>query len=378
MEKVNDNVLAEIRKLGAFDLEACYSCGTCSAICPLSKEDASFPRRMIRYAMLGLEKRILAAPEPWLCYYCGECSETCPRQAEPAALMMALRRFATRKYSLGRMADAIYSSLASVFTWLLLSAVALVLVLLAIDPGMNRREFDFQSFIPLDPIHWAGLVLVGFIVLVAAIQVWILYRNLRSGLPVRRDRDVGPGAVPPAGADALKAGQAGISAWKALGESVVQKRFGECDDGQWRRLAHMAVSWGFMGMFLATIIIGAVDFHWLHWPRWVSLVVGSVSGVVCSLGLGYYIYLRLAKKTAVGRYSHPSDWVFLLLLALSVLSGFVIVGFRFLGLPMAAYATAVFHLVVVFDLLVTFPFSKFAHVVYRPVALWFAGLKQVK
>jgi ferredoxin/nitrate reductase gamma subunit len=358
MEKVNDNVLAEIKKLGAFDLEACYSCGTCSAICPLSKDAASFPRRMIRYAMLGLEKRILAAPEPWLCYYCGECSETCPRQAEPAALMMALRRFATRRYSLGRVADAVYSSLASVFTWLLLSAVALVLVLLAINPGMNRREFDFQSFIPLDPIHWAGLVLVAFIVLAAGIQIWILYRNLR-----------GPGA------STMKAGQAGISAWKALSESVVQSRFGECDDGLWRRLAHMAVSWGFMGMFLATVIIGAVDFNWLHWPRWVSLVVGSVSGVACSLGLGYYIYLRLAKKTAVGKYSHPSDWVFLLLLALSVLSGFVIVGFRFLGLPMAAYVTAVFHLVVVFDLLVTFPFSKFAHVVYRPVALWLAGMK---
>lgn len=358
METVNASVLAEIRKLGAFDLQACYSCGTCSAVCPLSKEAASFPRRMIRYALLGLEKRILAAPEPWLCYYCGECSETCPRQAEPAALMMALRRFATRRHSLGRAADALYSSLASVFTWLLLSAAALALVLLGINPGMNRREFDFQSFIPLDPIHWAGIVLVAFIVLVAAIQVWILYRNLR-----------GPGG------GAFRAGQAGISAWKALRESVVQKRFGECENGRPRRLAHLAVSWGFMGMFLATVIIGAVDFNWLHWPRWVSLAVGSVSGVVCSLGLGYYIYLRLARKTAVGKYSHPSDWAFLLLLALSVLSGFAIVAFRFLGLPMAAYAAAVFHLVAVFDLLVTFPFSKFAHVVYRPVALWLAGLK---
>ena len=374
MEKVNADVLAEIKKLGAFDIEACYSCGNCSAICPLSKETVSFPRRMIRYAMLGLEQRLLSAPEPWLCYYCGECSETCPRQAEPAALMMALRRFATRRYSLGRVADAIYSSMASVFTWIILSAAALVFVLLTFNPKMNRREFDFQSFIPLDPIHWAGIVLVAFIVLVAVVQIWILYRNLRS-LPVRRDRDVGTRSVPPAGTAALKPRQAVISAWKALSESVIQGRFDECDNGRLRRLAHMAVSWGFMGMFLATLIIAAVDFSWLHWPRWVSLVVGSLSGVACSLGLGYYIYLRLAKKTAVGKYSHPSDWAFLLLLVLSVLSGFFIVGFRFLGLPMAAYATAVFHLVVVFDLLVTFPFSKFAHVIYRPMALWLAGMK---
>ena len=376
MEKVNDKVLAEIKKLGAFDLEACYSCGICSAVCPLSAAAVSFPRRMIRYALLGLEKRILAAPEPWLCYYCGECSDTCPRQAEPAALMMALRRFATRKYSLGRVADAIYSSLASVFTWVLLSAAALFAIFLAWNPKMNLEKVDFLSFISLAHIHDAGLVLVGFIVFAAVIQIWILYRNLRSGLPVRRDRDVGTGAVPPAGVVALSAKKAGVvSAWKALSESVVQNRFGECADGLLRRLAHMAVSWGFMGMFLATLIILGIDYHWLPLPRWVSLAIGSVSGVACSLGLGYYLYLRLKGKTAVGKYSHPSDWAFLLLLALSVLSGYVMLFFRFTNMPMAAYWTFAFHLVVVFDLLVTFPFSKFAHVIYRPVVLWLAGLK---
>ncbi len=359
MEQVNENVLAEIKKLGAFDLEACYSCGTCSAVCPLSKDAVSFPRRMIRYALLGLEKRILASPEPWLCYYCGECSETCPRQAEPAALMMALRRFATRKYSLGRMADAIYSSLASVFTWALLSAAALAAILLAREPDMNLEKVDFLSYISLANIHDAGLVLVGFIVFASVAQVWILYRNLRGR----------PGAAP------LSAKKAFPAAGRALSESVVQSRFGECADGLWRRLAHMAVSWGFMGMFLATLIILGVDYNVLPLPRWVSLVVGAASGVACSLGLGYYFYLRLKGKTAVGKYSHPSDWAFLLLLALSVLSGYAMLFFRFTHMPMAAYWTFAFHLVVVFDLLVTFPFSKFAHVIYRPVALWLAGMK---
>ncbi|MCX6554652.1 MAG: 4Fe-4S dicluster domain-containing protein, partial [Candidatus Aminicenantes bacterium] len=355
MEKVNENILAEIKKLGAFDLEACYSCGACSGLCPISKDTASFPRRLIRYSLLGLEQRILSAPEPWLCYYCGECSESCPRQAEPAALMMALRRFATRRYSLGRLADVIYSSLASVFTWLLLSAAALAAIFLAYNPEMNRKNVDFLSFISQGRIHDAGLALVGFIVLVSAAQIWTLFRNLRGA---------------PWAAGRVSAKKTGVSAFRALKEAVLQSRFGECSNDKLRRLAHMGVSWGFMGMFLATLIILAVDYRWLPLPRWVSLAIGSLSGVACALGLGYYYYLRLKGKTAVGKYSHPSDWAFLLLLALSVLSGYVMLLFRFLNMPMAAYGSFAFHLVVVFDLLVTFPFSKFAHVIYRPIALW--------
>ena len=359
METVNESVRDEIKRLGAFDLEACYSCGTCSAICPLSRDEVSFPRRMIRYSLLGLERRILSAPEPWLCYYCGECSDSCPRQAEPAALMMALRRFATRRYSLGRIADLIYSSLVSAITWFFLSAVALLAVLLAHDPQMNRERVDFLSFIGLGPLHWAGIALVAFIALAVGAQVWILYRNLRAG-------------PRPVASDLRKKG---TSAWQALRESAVQRRFGECERSLGRRLAHLAISWGFMGMLLATTIIAAVDFRWLPWPRWISLAVGSASGVLSLAGLAYYIALRFRRRTAVGKYSHPTDWAFLLLLALSILSGYVMLLFRFTNLPLAAYAAFTFHLVVVFDLLVTFPFSKFAHVVYRPVALWFAGLR---
>ena len=33
-------------------MSACFSCGNCTAICPLSENDATFPRRMIRYAQV--------------------------------------------------------------------------------------------------------------------------------------------------------------------------------------------------------------------------------------------------------------------------------------------------------------------------------------
>ena len=359
MERADLTMVERIRKLGGFDLSACYSCGTCSAVCPLSADDVSFPRKMIRYSLLGLEGRILSSPEPWLCYYCGECSKTCPREADPGGLMMALRRFSIRRYSIGRIADAFYSAFASGVAWIALTAIAIAAIVLFYNPAMDRTKVDFLSFIALEDIHIAGIAIVAFIMAVMLGNIWIMYRSIQRG---------------PHGA-ALSLKNVRDFSVKALREVALQERFGECEDLKNRRLAHLAVSWGFMGMFVATCIIAAIDFKWIPLPRWVSLVVGSVSGVAALGGLAYYLSIRIARRVEYAKRSHHTDWVFLILLALSVVSGYVMLAFRFLHMPMAAYGTFAFHMIVVFDLLMSLPFTKFAHIVYRPVALWLAGVK---
>jgi ferredoxin len=359
MERADLNMVDMVRKLGGFDLSACYSCGTCSAVCPLSKDELSFPRRMIRYSLLGLEKKILASPEPWLCYYCGECSKTCPREADPGGLMMALRRFTIRRYSIGRIADAFYSAFASGVAWIVLTAIAIAAIFLFYNPAMDRTKTDFLSFISLENIHVAGIAIAAFIGLAFLSNIWIMYRAMKGG----------------AYGAAYSTANAKRSSIKALREMTLQERFGECEDLKFRRWAHLGVSWGFMGMFLATCIILAVDFKWIPLPRWVSLVIGSVSGAATLVGLGYYVYLRFRRGGEYSKYSHQTDWAFLVLLVLSVVSGYVMVAFRFLHMPMAAYGTFAFHLVFVFNLLISLPFTKFAHVVYRPVALWLAGVR---
>ena len=45
---VDIDLMADLQAFGAPDVGACFSCGTCSAICPLSDNDATFPRRVIR------------------------------------------------------------------------------------------------------------------------------------------------------------------------------------------------------------------------------------------------------------------------------------------------------------------------------------------
>jgi len=86
---VDHTLLPALKQFGAFDVGACFNCGNCTAVCPLSKDDTTFPRKIIRYAQVGMRDSLLSSKELWTCYACGECSETCPRQAEPSEFMAA-------------------------------------------------------------------------------------------------------------------------------------------------------------------------------------------------------------------------------------------------------------------------------------------------
>ena len=46
MAAVNPEFGKELNRYGAFDFNACYNCGTCTAVCSLSTEEDSFPREM--------------------------------------------------------------------------------------------------------------------------------------------------------------------------------------------------------------------------------------------------------------------------------------------------------------------------------------------
>ncbi|MBN2575577.1 MAG: 4Fe-4S dicluster domain-containing protein, partial [Deltaproteobacteria bacterium] len=81
--RVNPKLVTEIEKYGAEDVQKCYHCGNCSAVCVHSDALYSFPRRSMRHLQMGLERRLLTSLDPWLCYYCGQCSTQCPRGAEP-------------------------------------------------------------------------------------------------------------------------------------------------------------------------------------------------------------------------------------------------------------------------------------------------------
>ena len=356
--RVDPSFVERVKKLGAFDITACYNCGNCTAICPLSSEGHEFPRKLIRYSILGMENKVISAPELWLCYYCGECTDTCPRQADPGGLMMALRRYAISKYSVGKIARIFYDKVAAAFSWTILSLIALIGLVMFMNPNVSASEMEQNfpfCFIGKEFIHDAGLVLGVIVVALALVNLYIMYRSISLGYSRRAKGSVG-----------LWVKNLVLT---LIREVAAQLKYTKCEN-KLRYIGHMSLFWGFVGLFIATITGFLRDYYDIMIPPEVSLGLGVIFGILLIYGSLYYMVGRFSKKEAYAKYSHHTDWVFLWLLFLTGITGFLITIFRFMGYPFPTYILLLVHLVVVFDLLITAPFTKFSHAIYRPLAIW--------
>jgi Fe-S oxidoreductase len=159
----------DLKKFGAIDFNACYNCGTCTAVCSLSTEEDSFPREMIRYSVLGMEDNIKSSLKPWLCYYCGECSTHCPQEANPGELMTSLRRWLTSVYDWTKLSGLLYRSLSA-------ATVAMVVIALAVIAVSFVKGFDTEKLMHAG--HIFEMLAIGtvfaIILLPNVIRMWWL------------------------------------------------------------------------------------------------------------------------------------------------------------------------------------------------------------
>jgi nitrate reductase gamma subunit len=387
---VRTDLLPELRRFGATDISACFNCGVCTATCPLSVDGTSFPRRMSRYAQLGQRDKLLASPELWSCYGCSECTEKCPTQADPAAFMAAARRYAVASYDRTHLAHLLATSrwFAAVFVTGLVAILAGFMY--SVHGPADGSRLAFFEFVPEDTIHWLGIAVMAVMGVAAVAGLFEMFRRVLRG----------PGSVP------RKEAMSRVvpAAWDSIAvEALAQKRFrDDCADGAdpvyatdasadpdahrplyLRRWSlHFATMWGFLGLLGATIADYGLAFfnivptgtpQPIYYP---VRLLGTLAGAALIYGTSILMYRRWRKSDRTSQQSTTSDWIFLSMLWLAGLTGFALELGLYLPQPQEwGYPTFLLHVGVAMALVLLVPFGKFAHVFYRPVALFAIRLR---
>ncbi|MBN2116179.1 MAG: 4Fe-4S dicluster domain-containing protein [Anaerolineales bacterium] len=362
MSRVDPTFLHEIKEYGAVGIEQCFNCGNCTAICPLASDDYPFPRNVIRRIQIGQRDVLRTQLDPWLCYYCGECSATCPKGAEPGETMMAARRWMTARYDWTGLSHKLYTSTTWAIGALIVGALIVLGLAWLLHGPLVTDQVQLNTFAPVEMIHLGDLILAG-----------ILSFFLLSGLFrmfVFHFREGGKWKLPPLSVFVTEA-------WQLVYHTLTQQRFSKCE-GRRRWISHLILVFGYGSMFVLIVLFltwfQTDNIYPIYHPqRW----VGYLAALAIIYGASDALLSRIQKKHEMHHYSQLSDWLFPILLILLAVSGLLISAFRYMGLPLATYYIYVAHLVVMMMLYICIgPMGKWAHLLYRPFAVYFQVVKE--
>ncbi len=340
-----------LKKDSGSDLSICMQCGSCTAVCDLSPEEDPFPRKEMIWASWGLRDRLMGDEDVWLCHNCGDCSTTCPRDVRPADVMASVRNYSYRYFArprfLGRwLQSPKYLPLLILLPALIIAGIISLAGTLKIPVG----PVDYSHFFPHGWLNGSFSVLV--ILLVAAISGSI--RKFYTGM-----RDAGCG----------KRGKT-QKLIKRLWQIILQKDFKSCTTNRYRYIGHYMVFGGFVMLLVVTLFaILATIFFEYPMPFFHPVkIAGNLAGLSLAAGI---ILL------AVNRFKNPSgskagqytDWFFLVNLFLLAISGGIVELARFMDWSPLAYYLYFVHLVLVWLVVLYLPYTKFAHVIFRTLAM---------
>ncbi len=367
--RVDPSLLDEIREYGTVNTEACFNCGNCTAICPLTDDQHPFPRSTIRLIQMGLRDRLLESADPWMCYYCGDCTKTCPKGAEPAETMMAARRWLTAQYDRSGLGAELYTSeravVLTIVRYVLLTLVVFVVyhALTGFDRIVTDRV-ELNTFAPV-MLVWA-FVLVHFAVLAVRLGTNALHMARRIMRSTTETIDI-PFSVY-------------ASEFKAfVVHFLTQKRWRDCNETDRSRwLKHLLLASGYV-----TMLVLVVPLLWwfqtdtiyplYHPQRW----IGYYATIVLILMSSEALIGRYRKREEIHRFSHPTDWLFPSFILIGAVTGILVHIFRYAGWAWPTYIFYVVHLMAMFAMLDTeVGIGKWTHLVYRPMAIYLESVKQ--
>ena len=383
--KSDPTLITEVRKYGKFDPNACLQCGSCSVACDLVRDTASFPRRIMRYTTFGLRKLLKSSVEPWLCYYCGDCSTACPRETEPGETMMTLRRYLTAQYDWTGLSAKLYKSKAWEFGAFFAVAAIMSLLIWFFHGPLVTERVELNTFAPVHMVHTFDLilfaVLASFLFTNSFRMYWFIMQqtdSVRISDIVRGIKQNGFGFTMHQGEKIKIPLHLFITeAWTGVWNFFSQKFFLKCANNVGRWLKHFLLVSGYVLMLFLVVVL----LLWFqtdniypitHPQRW----LGYYATAVLLFGTVEIIIGRIKKREQIHRFSDFSDWMFPILLLLTTVTGILVHTFRYMGLPLATYYMYAVHLVIAVAMLVIeVPFGKWAHMLYRPLAIYLQNVR---
>ena len=364
--RVNPKFIDELEYYGAQDVIKCYHCGNCSAICPHADEVFVFPRRPMRFLQMGLQAKLERSIEPWLCYYCGQCSEQCPLGAEPGETMMSLRRWLISRYDATGISRSFFKSMkAELWAIIVVALLAGIgLFLYGFSNGSIHVYDGANAFLPSSFIHVFDLGLAAVLSLFLILNMFRMWYFIMG-----------------------KETQLRVPWWLYIKNILLlpwhfftQKRYAECEENVKKRvfmpwLVHLGLMLGYVIM----LVLVMVFLHKLQsGPEidWSAHAFAYLATVGLMVGTGYMLYGRLKKRQTQYQKSHGSDWIFVVMLLFITLTGVFQHLFHRLGIEIIANIIYVIHMMFVIPWLLRMPFTKWSHLLYRPLAMYFAGIRK--
>jgi nitrate reductase gamma subunit len=279
---------------------------------------------------------------------------------------MALRRYLTLRYDWTGFSSRLYLSkrieLAAIVT---IAAITGLFIYLFHGPVVVNGT-ELATFAPLDVVETGGLVIFAILALLLSTNIFRMYRFImRSGGAKRRPISIKTYITELA---------------KTLPiHFFTQKKLGDCSDRKYWYY-HLIFFCGYVTSFVLFMFLLRYTQTNMPFLLFNPLsIVGIAATVALLFSAGVVTHGRIRKSRQVWKYSHPTDWMFIALLVLTVATGIFTGVFRSIGIPLATYLTYSFHLMVVAPFLILeVPFAKWSHLAYRPFAIYFARLREIQ
>lgn len=370
----------ELTETGGESLKKCYQCATCSVACPMSPNEAPYPRKEMIWASWGLKDKLRGDVDLWLCHNCGNCSDLCPRGAKPADLMAAARNAVYRDLTGPTVVGRLMRK-ASGLPVLFGIPALLWLVVWWIRAGYNGGDWFpraadgrivfgqiFYGDYTIDPIFMLTFFGACAILARGVCKLWKMFTPEGTVTIIGKTK-----CWPLHLVDVL------------VDEVGTHRKFSDCEGGPAtgkpatnRKWGHALLFWSFAILAVVTAVVALG--HWggkvipmiaIKTPMPLTFPVKILANIGALLLLAGLALLTLRRMNLKGDEQASSfyDWYLLGIIWLVAVTGVLSQCFRLADALHAAFIIYYLHLVFVWMLFAYLPWSKLGHFVYRTAAL---------